>query len=188
MKKTMYIIISVIAVAMIAGAIFYNRTFVFPTTPATQPAEGKFVIRNRANGKMIRPEGAKADDNVPAETYTPRPWTCVVWEFHPQGENTFTLENILSGKTLAAADKPAGSRVIQVPLSSNDSLAAKYNFILASNNSYRIENSSGLYLTADANETNGITHLTFSTLSETDNQKWEILKAPSRLLGPVAKK
>jgi hypothetical protein len=180
-----YIIISGIVLLIVVGIVFYQVAFLFPKPVMAQPDAGMFVLRNKENGRMLRPEVVKKDDGIPMKTFTARPWTCEVWRFHPLGDGTFIIENVFSGKTFGSDTKCAhnNSQVIQTSVLPDFSLSPIYKFIKLADNSYHIQNTSGHCLTANTPETKKITYLTFSDRKGLNNQKWEVLEAPSRLFG-----
>jgi hypothetical protein len=148
--------------------------------------EGTYVIKNKSVDKVIRPKDANTNDGTVMEAFGFQPWTCVGWNFHASGSDSFFLENVFSGKTLTAGS-PEGSDAVQQTLPAAASLAPKYKFVSLGGNTYLIENQNGLCLTADK-KSDGSIHIIFAKPNGSDGQKWEVEKAPDHLLGPVAKK
>ena len=163
--------------------IFYRMVLSVPNMRLTAPGEGKFLLRNAGNGRLLAPAGFNSGEGAPMETMPPQPRTAVVWNFRPQGNGQFILMNEMSGKTFAMA---ADRRAVQLPFSLDDLQGQYLKFILGENNRYYIQHPSGLVLTAGGQLPDHNAVLTFSECSRSVWQQWEVLPPPGMVWGRVA--
>jgi Ricin-type beta-trefoil lectin domain-like len=61
---------------------------------------GDFALKNVHTGKYVRIKDANGADGTPIVAYSPENWKCVTWQFAPSANGSYTLKNLLSGKTL----------------------------------------------------------------------------------------
>lgn len=141
-----------------------------------------FQIRNRKYHDLLRPKDANNATGTPIVLYSPQPWKCMTWKFHPAGESTFQLQNHFTSKTFAAdttAASPANPAVHQVPFGKSSDGRPSWKFTKLDDGAYQImDPKSGQALTATSGA-DGI-RIVLAPWSGREEQKWDLLKIDPR--------
>ncbi len=118
------------------------------STAAAQTIQGTFAIKNVQTGMLLRPLEASNKNATPIVSYQPTNWKCMTWDFKKAGDQTYYLQNLLTGKTFQPASKtPAdGTALEQQPI--EEGPAQQWEFIAAKNNAFMIRlKGTELYIT-----------------------------------------
>ena len=106
----------------------------------TQPAQlhGDFALKNVHTGKYVRIKDANGADGTPIVAYSPVNWKCVTWQFQPSAAGSYTLKNLLSGKTLQPlkGETKPGTALEEQPLDAQK--PQEYELVAAGREQYRI--------------------------------------------------
>src|ERR1700754_1323573 len=116
------------------------------TQPA--PVHGDFALKNVRTGKYVRIKDANGAGGTPIVAYSPENWKCVTWQFQPSATGSYTLKNLLSGKTLQPlkGETKPGTALEERPL--NTQKPQEYELIAAGKEQYRIRlKGTNLFLT-----------------------------------------
>ena len=89
---------SVMKNILLLCSLFYS--FWLPVQGQAVQVRGDFALKNVHTGKYVRIKDANGADGTPIVAYSPENWKCVTWEFSPSTGGSYTLKNLLSGKTL----------------------------------------------------------------------------------------
>ena len=145
-------------------------------------APESFQIRNHKFSRLLRPKDANNANGTPIVLYSPQPWKCMTWKFHPAGESVFQLQNHFTSKTFAAgtgAGSPDAMAVRQVPFGKGAEGRPAWKFTKLADGTYQItEPKSGQALTA-VQDQDGL-RIVLSPWTARDEQKWELLKTDPR--------
>lgn len=106
----------------------------------TQPAKvhGDFALKNVHTGKYVRIKDANGANGTPIVAYSPVNWKCVTWQFQPSAAGSYTLKNLLSGKTLQPlkGETKPGTALEEQPLDAQK--PQEYELVAAGREQYRI--------------------------------------------------
>lgn len=145
----------------------------------TQPAllHGDFALKNVHTGKYVRIKDANGANGTPIVAYSPENWKCVTWQFQPSASGSYTLKNLLSGKTLQPlnGDTKPGTVLEEQPLDTQK--PQEYELVTASKEHYRIRlKGTGLFLTPS--DPHGATNSSIILQSEQagDLQEWVLIE------------
>ncbi|MBE7173181.1 MAG: RICIN domain-containing protein [Williamsia sp.] len=114
-----------------------------------QAIKGTYAIKNSSTGMLLRPLDASNKNAAPLVSYSPTNWKCMTWDFRQVEDQTYSLRNLLTGKTFQpAGSEPAeGTALQQQPLQEQAS-NQQWEFIPAKDNSFLIRlKGTDLYIT-----------------------------------------
>ena len=127
----------------------------FSITGYSQLIKGTYAIKNMQTGLLLRVKDANKSDGTPLVSYAAEDWKCMTWNFNHVDGQTYTLENLLTGKTIQSINKnpSAGDALEQQPVS--NTVIQQYEFIPDGKDIYFIKlKGYDLYITpADAKGT-----------------------------------
>ncbi|MEP6951455.1 MAG: RICIN domain-containing protein [Ginsengibacter sp.] len=127
---------------------FIMVTVLFSVTGYSQVIKGTYAIKNVKTGMLLRIKDANKSDGTPLVAYSPVNWKCVTWNFNHLDDQTYQLENLLTGKTIQSANQTpsSGDALEQRPIS--NAVIQQYEFIPDGKNVYLIKlKGSDLYIT-----------------------------------------
>ena len=89
-----------------------------PGSSLAQQIKGTYAIKNQSTGMLLRPLEASKKDATPLVSYSPTNWKCMTWDFKQVEDQTYSLRNLLTGKTFqpVAGDVAEGTTLQQQPL------------------------------------------------------------------------
>ena len=141
------------------------------------PIHGDFALKNVHTGKYVRIKDANGASGTPIVAYSPEDWKCMTWEFQPSATGSYTLKNLLSGKTLQPLNgqtKP-GTTLEEQPLDTQK--PQEYELVAAGNEHYRVRlKGTDLFLTPS--DPRGATNssIILQTAQAGDLQEWILIE------------
>lgn len=116
---------------------------------AAQSIKGTYAIKNSSTGMLLRPMDANKKDATPLVSYSPTNWKCMTWDFKQLDDQTYSLRNLLTGKTFqpATGEPEEGTALQQQPIREQAPIQ-QWEFIPEKNNSFLIRlKGTDLYVT-----------------------------------------
>ena len=145
-------------------------------TPPPQ-VHGDFALKNVHTGKYVRIKDANGADGTPIVAYSPENWKCVTWQFQPSAAGSYTLKNLLSGKTLQPlkGETKPGTALEEQPL--NGQKPQEYELVAAGKEQYRIRlKGTNLFLTPSDPHGATNTPIVLQPEQTGDLQEWVLIE------------
>lgn len=103
-----------------------------------QNIQGNYAIKNVKTGMLLRVKDAGNANGTPLVAYYPENWKCMTWNFKNTGNETYQLQNLLTGKTFQPG-AAAGENVAfdEQPLKDGAG-NQQYEFIKVKQDTYKI--------------------------------------------------
>ncbi|MDN5289495.1 MAG: hypothetical protein JWR38_5769 [Mucilaginibacter sp.] len=148
---------------------------IFTSTCFSQGIQGNYAIKNVQTGMLLRVKDAGSKNGTPLVAYYPENWKCMTWSFKNTGENTYQLQNLLTGKTFQPSGATNADVVFEeqplIPGSSNQ----QYEFIAVKQDTYLIKiKGADLYITPADTEGSVNSAIILARKRNTPDQCWNI--------------
>lgn len=143
------------------------------TSPAPC-AETGVAIQNVETGKNLRPYEAGAKDGNRIVLYDAINWKCMTWKMEKVADNTYTLRNFFTGKTIQPSEAPLpGVSVFQQPLKKD--APQQWEFLKQPDGAYMIRlKGTELFISISSDKTNSA--IVLQPDQKSKKQEWKLLE------------